>query len=489
MLLSFGLSFHATRLFLISKRTSGIKRQSAHMRNLMRVALALCFAVGLQFLTSLPVLAAQPNRPNILFILTDDFGYGDLGTYGGAFVPTPNLDRLAREGIQFRQFYVASPICSPSRTACLTGMFPARWRISSYLQTRKGNAECGQADFLDPQAPSLARLLQAAGYATAHIGKWHMGGGRDVTNAPSILAYGFDECVSTWESPNPHPDITATNWIWSPQDKVKRWDRTAFFVDKTLDFLRRHPGRPCYVNLWPDDTHTPFVPSPERKAQFAAANNPNGEANFKGVLAEYDRQMGRLLEGVEQLGIASNTLILFSGDNGPLPTYGHRRTGGLRGSKLSLYEGGIREPFLVWWPGHVPPGRVNERTVLAATDLLPTLCKLAGATIPVEVQARLDGEDLSEALSGANPLRHRTLFWEYGRNTNSFAFPSAVGDRSPNLAVRDSGWKLLLNADGTGCQLYNLSGDPNERSDISAKHPEIVSRLSQEALKWRNSWP
>jgi arylsulfatase A-like enzyme len=151
-----------------------------------------------------------PARPNILFVLTDDFGWGDLGSYGGQFVPTPHLDRMAREGIRFTQFYVAAPICSPSRVGCTTGAFPARWRLTSYLQTRTGNAACGQADFLDPRAPSLARLLQAAGYATAHIGKWHMGGGRDVTNAPSIGRYGFDEWVSTWESPDPHPDLTVS---------------------------------------------------------------------------------------------------------------------------------------------------------------------------------------------------------------------------------------------------------------------------------------
>lgn len=435
-----------------------------------------------------PAHAAAPaNRPHILFVLTDDFGYGDLSSYGGAFVPTPNLDRMAREGIRFTQFYVASPICSPSRTGCTTGMFPARWRITSYLQTRKGNAACGQADFLDPRAPSLARVLKASGYATAHFGKWHMGGGRDVTNAPSILQYGFDECASTWESPNPHPDITATNWIWSPHDKVKRWDRTAFFVDKTLDFLRRHPDQPCYVNLWPDDTHTPFVPSPALKAKHGGNAQPGSEANFKGVLEEYDRQMGRLLEGLKQLGVASNTLVLFTGDNGPLPTYEHRRTAGLRGSKLSLYEGGIREPFLVWWPGHAPADRLNERTVLTTVDLFPSLCKLAGAALPGEVAAQLDGEDLSPALTGASPLRTKPIFWEYGRNTNAFAYPAPPRDRSPNVALREGPWKLLVNADGSRTELYDLLADPKETKDLAPENPAVTERLSAQAVNWRKT--
>jgi len=432
--------------------------------------------------------ADQAARPNIIFVLTDDFGYGDLGSYGGTFVPMPNLDRMAREGTRFTQFYVASPICSPSRTGCTTGMFPARWHITSYLQTRKGNTECGQADFLDPNAPSLARLLKSSGYATAHIGKWHMGGGRDVTNAPSILNYGFDECVSTWESPNPHPDITATDWIWSPQDKVKRWDRTAFFVDKTLDFLRRHPGQPCYVNLWPDDTHTPFVPSPTMKSKHGGNRDNGGEANFKGVLEEYDRQMGRLLDGLKQLGLVTNTLVLFTGDNGPLPTYEHRRTAGLRGSKLSLYEGGIREPLLVWWPGHASAGHVNDHTVLTAVDLLPSLCQVAGVSIPHEIAANLDGEDLSAAFTGGAPTRTKPVFWEYGRNNSSFTYP-AQADRSPNIAVRDGNWKLLINADGSGAQLYDLTSDPKEEKDLAAAKPEVTKRFSEQALNWRKALP
>jgi arylsulfatase A-like enzyme len=432
---------------------------------------------------------ARAERPNFIFVLTDDFGWGDLGSYGGRFVPTPNLDRMAREGTRFTQFYVASPICSPSRTGCTTGMFPARWRITSYLQTRAGNRACEQADYLDPKAPSLARLLKSGGYATAHIGKWHMGGGRDVTNAPLLRAYGFDEAVSTWESPEPYPDITATNWIWSPQDKVKRWDRTAFFVDKTLDFLRRHKDQPCYVNLWPDDTHTPFVPSPEMKAKHQAGNNREGERNFRGVLEEYDRQMGRLLEGLKALGVESNTVVLFTGDNGPSPSYDHRRTGGLRGQKLSLYEGGIRQPCLVRWPGHAPPSRVNETTVFSAVDLLPTFCRLAGVEAPRELAAQLDGEDLSTAFTGATSRRNKPLFWEYGRTTNAFAYPRNPIDRSPNVAVREGDWKLLVNADGSGAELYNLAPDAKETRNLAAEKPDVVQRLKETVLRWRKSIP
>ncbi len=428
--------------------------------------------------------AQSQTRPNIIFLLTDDMGYGDVGCYGGDFAPTPNIDRMAREGIRFTQFTVASPICSPSRTALTTGMFPARWRITCFLQTRAGNLACGQADFLDPTAPSLARTLKESGYATGHFGKWHMGGGRDVVNPPHFDKYGFDEHAGTWESPEPHPDITASNWIWSKDDKVKRWDRTAFFVDKTLDFLRRHRDRPCYVNLWPDDTHTPFVPSQERLSEYP--NGPAEERKFRAVLDEYDRQIGRLFAGLKELGIDDNTLVVFASDNGPLPTFAGRRTGNLRGSKLSLYEGGIREPFIVRWPGHVPAGQTDTQTVLNGVDLFPSLCSLAGAA--AAKGAAFDGEDLSAALLGKPTPRRTPLFWEYGRNNTSFAYPDGAA-RSPNLAIRDGQWKLLVNDNGEGVELYELLADPQETTNLAASQAETAKRLRERVIAWRKTMP
>src|SRR6266567_2545788 len=196
--------------------------------------------------------------------------------------------------------------------------------------------------------------------------------------------------------------------------------------------------------------------------------------------------MGRLFAGLKELGIEKSTLVIFTSDNGPLPSFRGSRSGGLRGSKLSLYEGGIRMPFIVRWPGHTPAGRLDEQTVLAATDLFPSLCALSGVKLPKGVA--FDGEDLSIALLGRPTVRARPLYWEYGRNTNAFAFPKGA-DRSPNVAMREGDWKLLLNADGSDTQLYNLKNDPKEKTNVADTNPKLAARLKAKALAWRNSLP
>jgi arylsulfatase A-like enzyme len=441
---------------------------------------------GLLLLAARQAAAQAPPRPaNIILILSDDMGPGDLGCYGGTHTPTPNIDRLAKEGTRFTRYYAAAPICSPSRAGIITGMFPSRLRITSFLQTRAGNRGCEQADFLDPAAPSLPRLLKEAGYATAHFGKWHLGGGRDVVDAPKFAAYGYDEHASTYESPEPHPDITATNWIWSPKDKVKSWERSAFFVDKTLEFVARNRklGKPCFVNLWPDDVHTPWVPGPD-------AAKGDTLANLRPVLAEYDRQIGRLMDGLRATGADGDTLVIFASDNGALPTLKGARSAGLRGSKLSLFEGGVRMPFIVRWPGHVPAGRTDDTDVVAAVDLLPTCCAMTGAAIPPDVRAKLDGQDVSAALLGSGKIgRKAPLFWEYGRNDKFFSYPGDPNNRSPNVAVLDGRWKLLVNADGSGGQLYDVAADPSEAINRATEHADVARRLTEQAVGWRKSLP
>lgn len=446
-----------------------------------------CWSIAIVAVVEYAARAAEPPKPRIVFVLADDLGPGDLGCWGGNIAPTPRIDRMAREGIRFTRYYAASPICSPSRCGLITGQFPARWRITSFLQTRAGNHGCQMADFLDPRAPSLPRLLKNAGYKTAHFGKWHLGGGRDVIKPPPFSAYGYDEHAGTWESPQPHPDITATNWVWSERDKVKRWHRSAFFVDKTLDFLRRNANQPCFVNLWLDDPHTPWVPDSNK----GKADSPR--ENLRAVMMANDREIGRLLDGLESLGLTQRTLVIFASDNGPLPTLQGARSAGLRGSKLSLYEGGIRVPLIARWPNTVPAGRVDNETVISAVDFLPTLCRFAGVSIPPDVSS--DGEDQSPALLGTPQFqRKRPLFWEYGRNEKFFVYPTLQNgarpnDRSPNVAVRDGAWKLLVHADNFQVELFHLLDDPGETRNRVRTEPAQAARLVKMALDWRSSLP
>ena len=439
-------------------------------------------------------LSAAPAKPNVLFILVDDMGWGDLGANGGAGVPTPRMDQLAREGTRFTQFYVASPICSPSRCGLLTGQFPSRWRITSFLQSRAGNAACRQADFLDPQAPSFVRAFKSAGYATAHIGKWHLGGGRDVTDAPKFAAYGYDVGLGTYESPEPAAPLGLKTVPWGtnrePQ-QVARHDRTRWMVDETLTFAKKSGARPWLVNLWLDDVHTPYRPKDGKDDREFAAK-------YRDVLMETDRQVGRLLDGLRELGAEKNTLVLLAGDNGPEPSLNRTRTGGLRGMKWSLYEGGIRTPLVARWPGVITAGKVNDTTVASAVDFFPTLCALAGVAAPKD--AKFDGEELSGAFKGGSQPRTKPLFWEYGRKPEpigdakakgirAFPYPTEPDSKSPNVAMREGDWKLLINADGTGGELYNLRADPNEAKNLAEAEAATAARLTAAVLAWRKSLP
>lgn len=430
---------------------------------------ALFFAISLH---------AQQNQPNIIFILTDDMGYGDVSCYNGLY-QTPNIDKLAAEGTRFTNYYSASPVCSPSRVGLLTGRAPARWNITNYLSDKKHNKNCEQRDYLDASAPTIAKVFKANGYMTGHFGKWHMGGGRDVKDAPSIKEYGFDEWNSTWESPDPDPLLTSSDWVWADGDSIKRWDRTAYFVDKTLAFLQKNKDKPCFINLWPDDVHTPWVPDSDY-----IKDEGNRERNFIPVLKEYDIQIGRLLKGLQQLGLDKKTIIIFASDNGPAPNFRQDRSAGMRGAKVSLYEGGIRMPFIVWGPSVIRSSTIDSTSVITANDLLPSLCAMAG----IKNTVKGDGEDRSHALMGRPSARKKEIYWEYGRNDIGFKYPKGQ-NRSPSLAVREGKWKLLMNKDSDRIELYDIAKDKNETNNVATAEPDQVKRLSKKLLTWWRSLP
>jgi N-acetylgalactosamine-6-sulfatase len=325
-------------------------------------------------------------------------------------------------------------------------------------------------------------VLKANGYATAHFGKWHLGSGE---GAPGPGEYGFDE----------HRTVNANGPTWEEADSRFRARSTAAFVDETLRFIREHPDQPFYVNLWTLVPHATLNPTEEQMKPFAQFN-PGGGVPHKSAatiyyasVADLDAQIGRLLAELDELSRADDTLILFSSDNGPedihIRNAGHSGIGSagpFRGRKRSLYEGGIRVPFLVRWPGHVAAGRVDDTSVVAAVDFLPTFCQLAGVTPPAD--HALDGEDVSDILLGASRPRRTALMWEW-----RFRIMGEPFHKSPMLAIREGDWKLLLNPDRSRVELYDIPRDPTQLNNVAEHHADVVERLAAQVLAWQQTLP
>lgn len=298
------------------------------------------------------------KKPNIIMIFIDDMGWSDLSSFGNTDAKTPNIDKLASEGISFDQFYVNAPICSPSRVAIATGTYPQRWKITSFLSSRKDNAQRGMANWLDTTAPMLAKDLKKAGYATGHFGKWHMGGQRDVNEAPKITEYGFDESLTNFEGMGPKllpltKDATGkVGRIWGDAERLggpykwmQRSEITTGFIDAATAFIdkSKKADRPFYVNIWPDDVHSPFWPPFEDYGMTKAAGK---RAMYLAVLEAMDKQFGKLFAYINSdKQLRENTLVIFCSDNGP--EEGAGRSAELKGYKGHLYEGGIRSSFIV----------------------------------------------------------------------------------------------------------------------------------------------
>lgn len=428
------------------------------------------------------------RQPNILFILVDDLGYGDLSLTGNTLVATPNIDALARDGLVMTQYYDAAPICSPSRAALMTGQFPARNRFVTFIDNRARNASFGQADWLDAKLPTLPRALKAAGYATAHFGKWHLGGGRDVGDAPLITAYGYDESYTQFEGLGPRalandvvtPISRASEALGQGAiDWLPRWDMTARYVDKTLDFAKRNKGKPWFAQLWLDDVHTPWRPSPEQLAAVKGKGRTEGENKFLAVLVAMDVQIGRLVGELKKARQLDNTLIVFTSDNGPMTGQNNPGSAGpWRGRKADLYEGGMRQPLIVRWPGHAKPGTRDAASVVNAVDMFPTLASIGGAAKP----AGVDGVDVSAAFLGQPVTSRPDIYTHIGRARAE----AALG---PLYSIRSGPWKLLMDIDGSGVELYNLTDDPGEKDNRTARDAAVTKQLSGKLATWIATLP
>lgn len=470
-------------------RTPGLSAN----RRVCRAQLALILLLTCSVLVSAPRFCrAGPDansaaRPNIVFILADDLGYGDLRCYGQREIKTPNLDRLATQGMRFTNCYAGSTVCAPSRCALMTGVHSGHGRI-------RGNGEVPLA----PGDVTVAKVLKGAGYATGIFGKWGLGEA-DTTGVPN--AQGFDEWfgyLNQHHAHNYYPDFLwrngnreaiAGNVVANNVASTKAVYSQDLFVREALDFLDRHEGDRFFLYLPFTSPHANNeagkqgmeVPSDE---PYSDKPWPQAQKNHAAMITRLDRDIGRVLDRLHEHGLDEHTIVFFSSDNGPHkeggadPTFFHS-SGPLRGIKRDLYEGGIRVPMIVRWPGHVPTGTTNDLP-WAFWDVLPTLAELTGAQAP----PGLDGISVVPALlgrekAGRDQSRHEYLYWEFH-------------ERGFKQAVRAGDWKAIRFGVGGRVELYDLSKDLGETTEVAKDHPDIVARLTaymDQARTESADWP
>lgn len=426
------------------------------------------------------------TQTNILFILADDWGWGDLSSHGHPYVKTPNIDRLAKEGTDFHRFTVASGVCSPSRTAIMTGHFPARYNIDGHFAWVPSNAKRGMPDWLDPNAPLLPRMLQKAGYLTAHFGKWHLANNM-IADSPLPEVYGYDRA-----------------WAFNCAGEQLPVHEDA---RETIQFIENahHAAKPFFVNLWIHEPHTPFHTVPKYEWRFRHLKNVEDRI-YASVLSHADERIGEVLDTLDRLGISDNTLVVFTSDNGPARATGNAElslmydtatgagwgiaaskgiTGGRKGYKSSLFEGGIGVPFIARWPGKIAAGKLDDASLISAVDLLPTFCEIAKAKLPTGYIP--DGQSMLNVLKGNEmPLRDKPLFWKF---PSPWPAPKARPDHWVSWAIVHDNWKLVASRNFEHTELYRIDCDLSENNNLAGKEPEIASELLGRLTQWSQSLP
>ena len=431
------------------------------------------------------LLPLSADRPNILFIFADDWGWGDLSCHGHPYVKTPNIDRLAAEGTDFHRFSVASGVCSPSRTAVMTGHFPARYNIDGHFAWVPSNAKRNMPDWLDPKAPLLSRMLKDSGYATAHYGKWHLANNM-IPDSPLPIEYGYDE-------------YGAFNCAGEQIPVHEDSELAVSFIEKS-----QRAGKPFFINLWLHEPHTPFHTVPKYRWHFR--DLPEKDNIYASVLSHADDRIGEVLDALDRLEIADDTFVIFSSDNGPardsrgaeLGLMHDTATGagyniaaargitsGRKGYKSALFEGGIGVPFIARWPGRIAAGQIDRDSMISAVDLLPTLCAIAGVKLPKGYQP--DGVNQMDTLMGRKaPIREKPLYWKMA---SAWPIPESRPYHWVSYATVDRNWKLLANNDLSYLELYDLVADPLEKRDLKTSRPEVVAELSAKIRSWQSELP
>ncbi|QDU81433.1 Arylsulfatase [Polystyrenella longa] len=426
---------------------------------------------------------SKQSRPNIVIMLTDDLGYNDLGCYDHPAIKTPALDQLAAEGTLFTDCYAAAPVCSPSRAGMLSGRTPHRLGVFDWIPD-------GSPMHMKADETTFATILKEQGYQTAHIGKWHCNGQFNLPSQPQPNDHGFDYWFSTQNNalPTHHAPV---NFVRNGEEVGQLEGYSSdIIVDDAIDWLRnRQDDQPFCLVVWFHSPHEVIATAPEFVKQYQE-HEPLERAEYYGNVAQMDAAAGRLLGELDQQQLRDNSFVMFTSDNGPetLNRYGPRssRSYGLpdplRGMKLHVYEGGIRVPGIIRWPGHAAAGSVSNEPI-SGVDVLPTVCALA--EIEVNVKKTLDGANILPALAQQPIDRPHPLYWRYDR---------ALSD--PKIAIRDGEWKLLVRGDYSEPELYHLTEDVSETQNMASKEPgrlkamqAQLKTLNEEIAAEAPTWP
>jgi len=456
------------------------------MRNIDRRSFLRCLAGGAAAAAAdrCALAAAAPasgRKPNIIFVLADDLGWPELGCYGNTFNETPNLDRLATQGMRFTNAYAAAPVCSPFRASFIAGQWPARIGITDYLRPN-------DEKFLSPVKHfSIAKALKAAGYATGMMGKWHLTGYVKNRGAPHL--HGFDEVICSERSGIGGGDYFFP-YRFLPHVRKPRLGPNEFLTDRlaleATDFITRHKDGAFFLYVSHYSVHTALAAKKDKVAKYARKRGAGKGAKAKknnpvlaAMLESIDECTGRIMARLDELKLADDTMLIFMSDNGGQAAGRAVTTcSPLRAGKSTLYEGGIREPLIVRWPGVVAPGGICNEPVVSM-DFYPTFLAAAGAA--GRTKQPLDGVSLMPLLTGTGTLKRDALYWHYPLDRPHFLTGRSAG------AIRKGHWKLIEFYDTGKVELYNLADDLGEKTDLAAKMPAKVAELLAEFHAWSKS--
>lgn len=443
------------------------------MKSIANLMAIIALALGLAWPANHVRAQAVDARPNILVILADDLGYGDLGGFGHPVIQTPNLDNLARAGMKLTSCYAAAPVCSPSRTGMLTGRTPFRVGVYDWIPD-------GHPMHLRNSEITVASLLKKAGYATGHFGKWHCNGLFNRPGQPQPGDLGFDTWFSTQNNALPTHHNPRNFVLNGKSVGMIEGFSSQIVTDRAIEWLRqRKPAQagaePFMLFVWFHEPHERVASPPRLVEKYTAKAENENQAQYFANVTHLDEQVGRLMATLKEINADQNTFIFFTSDNGPetLKRYNtasrsYGTPGAMRGMKLQLYEGGIRVPGIAAWSGKIAPGTTSDEPV-CGVDILPTLCELAGVKPPQD--RKLDGQSIAGLLKGGAMERTRPLYWQYDK---------AMGPMK--VALRDGAWKILADEKLQKMELYNLKQDVSEKQDLAAAEP---ARLAEMAAKLR----